>query len=178
MGEETKARGTTHARGGRRRRRRGRKKKESRWRHTSSVFSGHPSVLLANSFFRRRPSPSRARPSRFSPLSYLAGPIYFASSLSLLRVSSRDPHPRAGPPPRLFLFLYCSFLLPFTLQAHPARTREPSISSPAVSPRGGKKIKRKKSGRKKEEKKSVGRAGASQRNVKLGYVKTGGGDFH
>lgn len=70
------------------------KKKEPKWRHTFSVFSGHPPVLLANSFFRRRPSPS-CPPVPASPSRTLRG-LYTSPSLSSPRVFSRDPlHPRA-----------------------------------------------------------------------------------
>lgn len=130
------------------------KKKESKWRHTSSVFSGHPPLLLVNSFFRRRPSPSH--PS--VPGSFFRAPRALPRPVSLFTASSRDPAPSS------------------ILQAHPVppdhllvRPRYADIS------KREQKETRKTEGKKGEK---HGGAPASQQNVKLGYVKTGGGDFH
>lgn len=119
------------------------------------LFSA-PSVSLA-----RSPVPGS------SPLSYPPGPT--SLSLSFRRVSSRDPHPHAV---SRLLFYFLTPPSP-TFQAHPARTRGPSISSPRSIfdiPRRKKNKERKAEGRKRG-KKAPG-APASQRNVKLGYVKT------
>jgi len=140
MGEETKApRGTAHTveeeeeeeeeeeKRTATTRRRGRKKKEPRWRHTSSVFSGHPPVLLANSFFRRRPSPSRPPVPDPDPPYPARGPtdaVRFSYSCS--------GYPRAiCTLARPITFSFCTSLL----LLHPSsslRTPGPSISSPTV----------------------------------------------
>lgn len=112
MGEVTKARGTSTGgvRGEWRRRRK--KKKEPRWRHTSSVFSGLPPVLLANSSFSFSCRPS---PVTFSLLSACL-PLVPSRFWRVLRPPSRrflfyfapllDPHP-AGPPISSATAPYC-----------------------------------------------------------------------
>lgn len=159
MGEETKARGTTHARGGTATTKKREKKKGVEMApHVQRVF-GASSGAVGELLFSA-PSVSLARPPVpvFSTLVSRGPYILRFLSFSPSGILARSA-PSRGPsfPPRLFLFLYSSFLFPFTLQAHPARTREPSISSPAVSPRypeEEKKIKRKKSGRKRGKKAS------------------------
>lgn len=117
MGEETKAQEIAE---GSATTKKIEKKKEPKWRHTFSVFSGHPPVLLANSFFRRRPSPSYP-PVPDSPFRTLRAPA--SPSLSFLRVFSRDPHPRA-------IDSFISLLLLYS-RSSPC-TPGLSISSPTV----------------------------------------------
>lgn len=112
MGEVTKAQGTSTGgvRGEWRRRRK--KKKEPRWRHTSSVFSGLPPVLLANSSFSFSCRPS---PVTFSLL-FACLPLVPSRFWRVLRPPSRrflfyfapllDPHP-AGPPISSATAPYC-----------------------------------------------------------------------
>jgi len=117
MGEETKARGIAE---GSATTEKIEKKKEPKWRHTFSVFSGHPPALLANSFFRRRPSPSY--PSILLSFSHPTGPT--SPSLSFLRIFSRYPHPRATD------FSFISLLLLYSSSS--SCIPGPSISSPTV----------------------------------------------
>jgi len=157
MGEETKARGIAE---GSATTEKIEKKKEPKWRHTFSVFSGHPPALLANSFFRRRPSPSY--PSILLSFSHPAG-----LPRLLFPFSGYSRAIRTLAQPTSLLFPY-SFSI---LQAHPV-----SPGHLLVRPRYFNILKSKKGEKDiRKEKKDGWTMPASQRNVKLGYVKTGGG---
>lgn len=150
MGEETKAREKkiAHARRGRRRRRRRRKKRSRNGATRPACFRASPGAVGKLLF--SAPSVSLAHP--FLVLPYLPREPHLVSSLSLslslssLRVSSRDPHPRA---------VDSSFisLLFFDLSSSLC-IRGPSISSPRVS-----RYPEEKEATEGNRKKNIGRAG-------------------
>lgn len=130
--------------------------------HVQRVFGASPSAVGKLLFSAPSVSLVPAR-SRFS-FSYPAGPRL----LFLFFGCSRAIRTLAQPTPLLFPY---SFSI---LQAHSVplghllvRSRYPNIS----------KSEKRRRNRRKEEKKCRAMP-ASQRNMKLGYVKTGGGDFH
>lgn len=153
-----------------------REKKKSRDGATRpACFRGIPRCCWQTPFFGAVRLP-RARPFLVSFSVPRGGPI---SRLFLLHscsgILARSAPSRAAD----FSFLLLCFLS--LLLLHPSsspRTPGPSISSPTV-PRYPEERKRK--GNEKqgiEKRRKTSGAPASQRNVKLGYVKTGGGDFH
>lgn len=153
---------------GRRRRRRRRKKRSRNGATRPACFRGIPRCCWQTPFFGAVRLPRAPARSWSSSLTYPASPISFLYSLFLSsrRISSRNPHPRT---------VDSSFisLLFLDLPRSPC-IRGPSISSPRVS----RYPEEKKDKQQKEIERKISGAPASRQNMKLGYVKTGGGDFH
>ena len=160
MGEETKARGIAE---GSATTEKIEKKKEPKWRHTFSVFSGHPPALLANSFFRRRPSPSY--PSILLSFSHPAG-----LPRLLFPFSGYSRAIRTLAQPTSLLFPY-SFSI---LQAHPVPP-----GHLLVRPRYFYILKSKKGEKNIKKEKKEGHAGVPTKcEIRVCQNGEGGGDFH
>lgn len=140
--------------------------------HVQRVFGASPGAVGKLLF--SAPSFSPLRPlCSWSSFSCPAGPAPLLLRYS--GVPSRAIRTLARPTP--LLFLHSSSIL----QPRPVPPGHLLVRPryPRYSPRGEKRSKKKrkrKNRRKKGEKRRT--SPASQRNMKLGYVKTGGGDFH